>query len=69
MSGTVHENDWFFYHVALSLMTAKECKSWMERTLSSCGLNYMQKWLVPQNGLKEGTVYEGRPVGNSPEFM
>ncbi len=26
-------------------------------------------WLVPQLGLNAGTVYEGRPVGNSPEFM
>ena len=50
-------------------MTAKECKSWMQRTETESCINFMSKWLVPQNGLNEGTVYEGRPVGNSPEFM
>ena len=26
-------------------------------------------WLLPMNGLQDGTPYAGRPVGNSPEFM
>ena len=31
--------------------------------------NYSHRWLLPMNGLKDGTPYDGRPVGNSPEFM
>ena len=27
------------------------------------------RWLVLQNEVNAGTVYAGRPVGNSPEFM
>ena len=30
---------------------------------------YMDKWLVPQNGLNAGTCFEGRSVGNSHELM
>ena len=29
MQGTKHENDWVFYHDALSLMKAKDCLKWM----------------------------------------
>ena len=29
----------------------------------------MERWILPLNGLNSGTVYEGRPVGNSPELM
>ena len=31
--------------------------------------NYFHCWLLPMNGLQDGTTYSGRPVGNSPEFM
>ena len=31
--------------------------------------NYYHRWLLPMNGLQDGTPYSGRPVGNSPEFM
>ena len=31
--------------------------------------NYYHRWLLPMNGLQEGTPYDERPVGNSPEFM
>ncbi len=29
MKGTIHEEDFYFYHDALSLMTAKETRKWM----------------------------------------
>ena len=39
--GTIHQLDWFFWHEALSLMTAKETISWMkENGLYNC-------WLLP----------------------
>ena len=31
--------------------------------------NYFHRWLLPMNGLQDGTPYAGRPVGNSPELM
>ena len=63
MNGTVHENDWFFYHDALSLMKAKECKEWMKDN------NILHRWILPLNGLNSGTAYADHPVGNSPELM
>ena len=29
----------------------------------------MERWLVPQNQLNAGTIFCGKPVGNSPELM
>ena len=63
MKGSVHEDDFFIVHGALVLMTAKEMIQWMKEK------NYYHRWLLPMNGLQEGTTYAGRPVGNSPEFM
>ena len=31
--------------------------------------NYFHRWLLPMNGLQDGTPYDGRPVGNIPEFV
>ena len=31
--------------------------------------NYYQCWLLPMNGLKDGTPYAGRPEGNIPKCM
>ena len=31
--------------------------------------NYFHRWLLPMNGLQNGTPYSGCPVGNSPEFV
>ena len=31
--------------------------------------NYHHLWLIPMNGLHDGTPYAGRHVGNSPEFI
>ena len=44
-------------------MTAKTTVEWMKRE------GYYKRWLIPQLGCNEGTVYKYRPVGNSPEFM
>ena len=31
--------------------------------------NCFHRWLLPINGLQDGTPYDVRPVGNIPEFM
>ena len=31
--------------------------------------NYLHRLLLPMNGFQDGTPYDGRPVGNRPEFM
>jgi predicted flap endonuclease-1-like 5' DNA nuclease len=67
MKGTYHEDDWFFYHDALSLMTANATISWMRKK------DYLKRWLLPVNKLSEGETglknYLNRPIGNSPEMM
>ena len=42
--GTTHEDDWFFYHDALSQMTAKKTVEWMKTK------GYYKRWLIPQLG-------------------
>ena len=61
--GTVHEDDWFFYHDALKQLTAKSTVEWMKEK------GYYSRWLIPQLGLNGGTIYAYRPVGNRPEWM
>ena len=68
IEGTKHHNDWFFYHDALSLMTSGTSRTWMRNTVFD-GKIIMERWLVPQNQLNAGTIFCGRPVGNSPGFM
>ena len=63
MKNTKHENDWYFYHDALSLMTSSHTKDWMEKE------GIYHRWLLPKNGLNKGTPYEKYPTGNSPELM
>ena len=63
MKGSVHEDDLFIVHDALVLMKAKETIKWTKEN------NYFHRWLLPMNGLEYGTPYDGRPVGNIPEFM
>ena len=63
MKGSVHEDYLFIVHDALVLMTAKETIQWTKEK------NYFHRWLLPTNGLQEGTPYSGRPVGNSPDFI
>ena len=63
MKGSVHEDDLYIVHNDLVLMTTKEKINWMKEK------GYLHCWLLPLNGLRDGTPYSGRPVGNSPEFM
>ena len=63
MKGSVHEDDFFTVHDALVLMTEKETIKWMKEK------NCFHRWLLPMNGLQDGTPYYGLPVSNSPEFM
>jgi hypothetical protein len=68
MKGTKHEHgEWYFYHDALSLMTAKDTIEWMKAQ------GIYKRWLLPVNGLSEDDPelknFVGRPVGNSPEMM
>ena len=68
MRGTVHAEDWYFYHDALSLMTASATMKWMSESFFG-GVSIKSRWLVPQKGCNGDTVYKGRVVGNSLEFM
>ena len=43
--GTVYKDNWFFYHDALSLMTAGETVEWMKFK------GYYKHWILPQNAL------------------
>jgi len=61
--GTVHEEDWLFYHDALVQMTDKKCQEWMETK------GWLKRWLLPQHGCNDGTAYANRPVGDTPEVM
>ena len=63
MKGTPHEDNWYFYHDALSLMTSIDTRNWMKQE------GIYDRWLLPSNGLNAGTRYENSPVGNSPELM
>ena len=65
--GTTHENDWYFFQDALSLMTATETIEWMIKE------DHYKRWILPVNGLQDDNPalrkYRMRPVGDSPEFM
>lgn len=66
---TKYKDTWvFFYHDALSLLTAKETIEWMKKKKLG-NRSYYDCWLLPKHGLNVGTTYDGRPVGNSPEMM
>ena len=39
---TIHRDDWWFWHDALSLMTAKETVAWMKEK------GYYHHWLLPE---------------------
>jgi hypothetical protein len=60
---------WFFYHDALSLMTAKDTMNWMEDK------DYLKYWILPQQDLYRDDLTlnrwrnSGAPPGNSPENM
>ena len=56
----MHEDDFYIFHNDLVLLTAKGKLNWIKQK----GF-----WLLPLNGMQDGTPYAGRPVGNSPDFM
>ena len=60
---TEYKNDFFFYHDALSLMTANDTMEWMREK------DIVKHWFLPMLDSNAGTCYAGRPVGNSPEMM
>lgn len=68
MKGTIHENDWLFYHDVLSLLTSKDCLDYMRKKYFK-GIRCIDRWLLPRNGVNKNTPYDGRCVGNSPEMM
>ena len=69
MKGTIHEKTWMVYHDALSIMTSKSTKEWMKQK------GYLERWILPSSDLYDNLPiqarksYQGKPVGNSPEFM
>ena len=62
MKGSVHKDDLFFVHNDLLLMIANETINWMRQK------GYLHRWLLPLNGLQDGTPCGSRPVGNRPKF-
>ena len=63
MKGSVHEDDFYIVYNSLVLMTAKETINWMKQ--KGC----LHRWLLPLNGIQDGTPYAGRSVGNSSELL
>lgn len=60
--GTGYENDWYYYHDALTLKTAKSSVTWMKEQ------GYYKRLILPLS-INMGTPYKGWPVGNSHEMM
>ena len=60
---TQWRDNYFWYHDALTQLTCKRTRKW----LTEEGL--IKHWLLPVGPCNKGTVYFGRPVGNSPEIM
>ena len=67
-AGTTHEKTFRIYHDALSQLTCEATKVWL-RTKQHEGRTWFDIWVTPELDLNRGTVYAGRPVGNSPEMM
>ena len=61
--GTEFEKTYKWYHDALTQLTCKRTRAWMEEE------DLLKHWLLPVGPYNEGTVYYGRPVGNTPEIM
>ena len=52
------------FHDALKQMTSKATTDWMKTK------GFYKRWVLPENGVNRHiSMYEGRPVGNSPELM
>ena len=56
--GTSHEDDWLFYHNALTMMTTKDCIAWMKKTLVT-GIRTRRTiyffWVLSQLNLNKNT--------------
>jgi hypothetical protein len=63
MKDTKYENDFYFYHDALSQMTCRKTTAWMIMT------GYINHWILPSSGVSSRTIYAKRPPGDSPECM
>ena len=62
--GTEHEDTWWIYHEALSIMTEAKTVKWMREK------GYLKCWILPELGINDGIgSFGGRPTGNSPEYM
>ena len=61
--GTDHEDDWYFYHDALTTMTSATTIAWMKE------MGYYEKWLLPKLEILKGTIYHSSIPGDSPELM
>ena len=61
--GTTHEDTWMFYHDALSQIICRDTLNWMKEK------DYFKRWILPLEGINDGTSYAGQPFGNSPEVM
>jgi hypothetical protein len=62
----VYKDDWYFYHDALSLMTAASTVVWMKNKTLVDGTTYYSHWLLPKFGLNQGRVsYLYAPFDNA----
>ena len=59
----MHEDDFYIFHNDLVLLTAKGKLNWIKQK------GYLHRWLLPLNGLQDGTTYNSHSVGNIPDFM
>jgi len=64
MKGTIHEDDWVFYHNALVLFTAADTMAWMKTEPVDSDIKYYDRWFLPKFG-----VNKGKPTGNTPTNM
>ena len=63
MKGSVHKDDIFIVYNYLMLMTEKETINCMRKN------GYLHRWLLPLDGLPDGTPYAVRHVGNFTGFI
>lgn len=62
--GTEFENEWFFCHDALSLLTANETQEWMRKE------GYIKHWIRPEEKLNSHLgSFANRPPGNNADLM
>ena len=63
MKGSVKKDDLSILHDKLVLTTKKTTIAWIRKN------NYLHQWLLPFNGLQDGTPYAGSSLDNIPRFM